>query len=163
VRGAGVREADPAATRRLQLTLVLLVAIVLALGVAQRHSDLWPLVTWPVYDRLGANVPPSTETDLEVRVRTARGRTYALRAEELVEFSRRAIADDALEGSVEDAEDRTFLARLVDAAVDGDVERIEVWEVTWSVDVTAVRPLDRDHPWRERRLAAFTPEDVHAT
>ena len=163
MRGAGVREADPVAAGRLRLTLVLLVTIVLALGAAQRHSELWPLVTWPVYDRLGGDAPPSTESDLEVRARTATGRTYALRAEELVEFSRRAIADDALEGSVEDLEDRTFLARLVDAAVDGTVERLEVWEVTWSVDHTAVRPLDRDHPRAERRLVVFAPEDVDAT
>jgi hypothetical protein len=47
---------------------------------------------------------------------------------------------------------------VVEASVDGELARVEVWEQTWVVDAERVPPIDRDDPVAERRLVAFLPD-----
>jgi hypothetical protein len=150
---------DPAVLRRrLRVTVGLLAAIVVGIALAGRSYETWPVSAWPVYSRVRAVVPGPTTAALEVRAVTAGGTTHRLRSDELVEFSRVGIARGAIAASVDDADVRPYLAHLVERAVDGELDRVEVWEVTWAVDAGAVPPLDRADPVRERRLAAFRPD-----
>ena len=147
------------AHRRRRLVLALLLVLVVTLGLVNVQPDAWPVVTWPVYAKARPGVPGPTTSVIEARVRTGSGRTHVLRGEDLVEFSRLDIADEALEGSIDDVEDRAYLTRLVRGSLDDGVEFIELWVVTWRVDPQAVPPLQRDRPITERKLVRFRPDD----
>jgi hypothetical protein len=140
---------------RLWVTVVLLVLVVAALGVLQRRERFWPLVAWNVYDRVRPEVPGTSTSLLEVRATTTDGRTTVLRSQDLVEVSQIAIADLALAGAVTDADDRTYLSRLVRRVVGDDVETLEVWEVSWRVAAGHSPPLAVAHPSGMQRLATF--------
>jgi hypothetical protein len=153
-------DAMPTAGRgRLLVVLVLLAVLLAGLAVAKRRSDFWPLVSWPVYDDVTPDGPDPTESLLEVRARDVKGRTHVLRVEDLVEASREQLADLALEGALEDEAGRAYLGRLVDRRVDEDVERVELWELTFEVDPDAVPPIDLDDPLSERRRVVIRADD----
>jgi hypothetical protein len=148
---------------RLWVTVVLLVLFVAALGVLQRRERFWPLVAWNVYDRVRPEVPGTSTSLLEVRATTTDGRTTVLRSQDLVEVSQIAIADLALAGAVTDVDDRTYLSRLVRRVVGDDVETLEVWKVSWRVDVNHSPPLVVAQPSGMQRLATFPASGGSAT
>jgi hypothetical protein len=141
----------------------LLVILVAALALVQRSSEAWPIVTWPVYSQLVLDTPAPTREALEVRVRTASGRVVVLRQEDLIEPSRNAIADMALAGALDRADERAYLVKLSRIAVDEPIESLEIWRVIWRVDIRAVPPIDADRPMAQQRLATFHPDEADAS
>lgn len=157
-RGRARASEDADGRRLLHLTIGALVVLIGGLGLVERSTVWWPIVTWPVYSELRVERPGPTLAALEVRVRTADGDTEVLRQEDLVEPSRNSIADDALEGAVDGIPDRVYLAALAQRAVGEEITELEIWEVTWLVDIEAVPPLDRDDPVSDHLIVAFAPD-----
>ncbi len=145
---------------RLRATQALLLALIAALGLIGKRIDYWPVVTWPVYASVRPQLPGPTASLLEARVRTRDGGDpHVLRSADLVERSRHRLADEALARAASPdatAAERAFLARLAGHALPAaELEAIEVWELTFAVDVAVRPPLDLDRPARERLRAAF--------
>jgi hypothetical protein len=151
--------ADRTIVRLAQGTVV---AVMLALASAGRSNVPWPLVAWPVYGTIQPQVPDSTHSVLEVRFRDEDGTADRLRVRDFGQFSRANIANDVLEGSVEEpyprfiAEDRAHLARLVRLARPrAAFDSLQIWQIEWRVDLTRWPPLDFDRPHDERLLVTF--------
>jgi hypothetical protein len=140
---------------RLRITLVLLAVLTATMCVARRDTRSWPVIAWPVYDDVHPEAPPPELVRLEVRVELDDGEVVALRDRDLIEFSRVAIAERALEGAQDSVEDRAFLASLVRAATGEVPRRYELWGLTLRVDGAHVPPLDLDRSEQERLLARF--------
>ena len=149
----------------LRWTQVVLLVLILGLAFVRRSEHYWPIVTWPVYSLVKPVFPAPTTALLEARVTTTSGATHVLRSSDLVEWSRRGIADLVMEGAAAGnqgadrrAADRAHLARLVALALGHErFEAIEIWSVEWQVEPLARPPLDRAKPSAETRRAHFTP------
>ena len=174
-------EAVPASLQRaLAATKLILVLFVLAIPAVRTRTDVWPVVTWPMYHSRTTEVPSRARTATELQVTDREGQVHHLRPAELMPPGRYVVAEELVSRAlpspsflvrpptvVEDGDlaadrrsNQEHLVFLIERAL-GDVEvaAVEAVERTWSVDPYASPPLDRSDPVREVVTGRFVQDD----
>jgi hypothetical protein len=146
----------PAALARERVLATKLIIGLFALGlcVVSNRSNLWPVVTWPMYHARTPEVPPPLVSVTHLRVTDEEGRQHLLRPEELVPEPRNQAAEELIEQSFSSTPDREEwreeLVVLVERALgDEAVAEVAALERTWRVEPYATPPLDSSAPVRE--------------
>lgn len=144
--------------------------LLMALG-----GGVWPFIWWEMYSS-GNYLPPTEASRIELHVKGSDGQQHILRPMDLHtvddDSSRQAaghqLVYQAITGAAEQqAIYRPYLIRQIDFVLDTDIqhtdiEHIEVWNQTWTVDFEQQPPMDINQPVQTLLLDSFQADVINS-
>ena len=151
---------------RLRLAIGVLLLFVVTVFVVDKRTFAWPTATWPMYSLRPMSYPEPTYTGRLYFASDDDGNGFWVRPNDLWGADRYSVTKDMIARGL-DAERTDARDHLV-AAIDlirfkypnHDVTRVEIWELTWNLDLDAVPSLIFETPDERTLLATFSYESL---
>ena len=137
----------------------------ISVGVFNTRDTAWPAVSWPMFSSRTTEYPDRKYSAEVIRVHDQSGNGFWVRAGDLWGIDRSPVSRRLIEGSIDADAPRAEKHRraLMDCIrlkfPESTVKRLEIWRLTWEVDLEEVGEFDFDHPSEAVLLAAFGDED----
>jgi len=130
-------------------------------------SDIaWPAVSWPMFSQRVVDYPGDVyEADLFKAI-DASGQGFWIRSSNLWGNDRYQIGDKMIARSLDTNHPRCAIHRSAVIKLirfeypQHEIERVEIWHLTWDVDLDSVPALIFDAPRGTRLLASFTEDKL---
>ncbi|RNC82393.1 MAG: hypothetical protein ED559_11610 [Phycisphaera sp.] len=149
------------------LAVGVLVLFFVSILIADKRTFAWPAVTWPMYSGRYLSYPEETYTKKLYRAITVDPEdSFWVRPNQLWGADRYSVSYDlmnrALNTERADADEHKL------AAIDlirykfprAEIAEIEIWELTWAVDLDSVPAIEFDEPIARQLHASFSYESL---
>lgn len=141
----------------------------LSVAVVEKRDIAWPALSWPMFSTRTTQYPGGTyQADLLCAVDTS-GEILWIRASDLWGIARYQIGSEMITGALDtrsprcQAHRKTAIDLIRYVHPELDVDRIEIWRLTWDIDLNARMPLNFDKPRESVLLASYSPDGISHT
>lgn len=136
----------------------------MAIAIFNTKDTPWPAVSWPMFSSRNPQYPGEFYEANLVLAHDALGNTRWIRAGNLWGMDRYQVGLRLINGSVSESDPKVHKHRraLIDCIrikyPEFETHRLEIWNLTWKLDLDADRALDFDRPHESVLLASFGDE-----
>ena len=154
----------------LRLTKISLAIFLVGVCFVGKQKSTWPIVSWALYSGYSARFrpPPPTVFVTELKVYTESGELRVVKPESILTLPRDSLAHSIVEQAFSNTdtgvrdESRRYLMRAVSNLLgeSSEIETIQAWQLSYSIEPSAVPPIQVQAPTSETLLGSFSKADL---
>ncbi|NCR23382.1 MULTISPECIES: hypothetical protein [Microcystis] len=128
-----------------------LLVVCLAIIFVGSTKQFWPITSWSLYSRYRPSFPSSSATSFQVIVFSNTNQVYEIPLKDILSDEHLDKLTMPLIQKIVDQDEKNSskksLVNLIQKTLPTvDINKIEIWELQWTVNPLYLPPLDHEHP-----------------